>query len=111
MKLLLASLFFAACGGFMAWLYLPSIQADLALDETALEVATDARIDKASCRVRLAILSSCDVDYTRAGESGEFEYMILKDLGGAPVTLLRDPAVPGSLTSNIGIENTSTAAS
>jgi hypothetical protein len=104
MKLFLAALFFAACGGFMAWLYGPLILSDLELKNKALIPAPDAEITDARCRVRMGFLSSCDLDYKRGTETGELDYMIFGDLGEAPVMLMTDPDTPGSITSTIGVE-------
>lgn len=104
MKFFFAALFFAACGGFMAWLYGPLILSDMDLKDKALIPALDAEITEARCRVRLGFLSSCDLEYTRGTETGEIEYMIFGDLGDESVMLMTDPDTPGSITTTVGIE-------
>jgi hypothetical protein len=106
MKALLAALFFGAIGVFFVWFMGPSVWKDFNTDEGKLVPALEYRVTEASCKSRVFVVTTCDVELTHmtTNESVDFDYLIFGRMGGETVYGLQT-ADGKTLTTNTGMDN------
>lgn len=104
MKLILSVLFFLLLGGFFIWVFGPDIASDYKVDSKELQESRDYKVDKASCKSKVFVISTCEINVSHIsdGSTKEFNYFILNSLGGESVYPL--VSNNGALTTNIGID-------